>query len=127
MSTVSLTLHQTSTSTNVEGGASYLVTNVVTASFGVDKSVFVFKTDTGKFSHYATPADMEALPTSQEVAVADDALFYRQSSLARTWTTISEMNDDLSLTKSRLQSLAREVSKIQGSAIVDQVVEIRAG
>jgi hypothetical protein len=126
MSSVSLTLHQTSTPLTVDGGATYKVVNEVTASMGIAMEVFVFRTDTGVFSHYATPADLELLPTSQAVAVSNSVGFFRQSSVTRIWTKISEMNEDLALTKTRLQALSREVAKTQGTLLVDQVVEIRA-
>lgn len=127
MTTVSLTLHQTAVPATVNGGASYTVTNEVTASVGISPAVFVFKTDTGKFDHYATPADLEGLPDSQAQAVADGKGFYRQPAVTRVWPTISAMNEDLAMTQTRLNSLVREVSKIQGSLTVDRVVEIQAG
>lgn len=127
MSSVSLTLRQTVATTVVSGGATYQVTNAVTTSTGIDPAVFVFKTDTQAFDHYATAPDMDALPDTWEAAVAAGLGFYRQSSVSRTWTTISAMNDDLSITKARLGALAREVSQLQGAIVSDQTVVISAG
>lgn len=128
MPSVSLTLRQTTVpTTTIDGGANYAVTNIVTASIGISPAVFVFKTDTSKFDHHATPVDMDTLPTTQIDAVSAGLGFYRQSSVMRVWTTIAAMNDDLALTKSRLASLARETSQIQNSLVVDQTTTIQAG
>ncbi len=127
MSSVSLTLRQTVQTSVVSGGASYVVTNVVESSTGIDPSVFVFKTDTQAFDHYATAPEMDSLPNSWEAAAAAGLGFYRLSSVTRTWTTISAMNEDLSLTKARLGALARETSQIQGAIVTDQTTVISAG
>lgn len=127
MPAVSLTLRQTTVPSSSAGSASYSVTSAVTASVGISPAVFVYRADNGKFSHYATPADMDAYPDTQVAAVADGKDFYRQASLTRVWPTISGMNDDLTTTRVRLSALVRETSKIQGSIVVDQVIEITAG
>lgn len=127
MSTVNLTLRQTTVPSTVDNGANYTVTNTVTAAIGISPAVFVFKTETGAFDHYATPADMDALPTSQVDASIAGLGFYRQPSVQRVWTTISAMNDDLTITKARLSALAREVSQVQDSLTIDQTTEIQAG
>lgn len=127
MSSVSLTLRQTVQTSAVAGGASYAVTNVITDSTGIDPGVFVFKTDTKLFDHYATAPEMDSVPSSWEAAAAVGAGFYRQPSVTRTWTTISAMNEDLSVTKARLGTLAREVSQIQGAIVTDQTTVISAG
>ena len=126
MPTVSLTLHQTAVPATVSGGATYTVTNEITASVGISPAVFVFKTDTGVFDHYATPPDMEALPASQAEAVAAGLPFYRQPGVTRVWTTISAMEEDLALTQTRLNGLVRETSQIQGSLTIDRSVVLQA-
>lgn len=127
MSAVSLTLHQTTSVTPASGGASYQATSVVEASFGIDKAVFVFKTDTQGFDHYATPADLESVPVSRDLALAERLPFYRQDSLTRTWPTLSLMQDDVVVTRSRLQGLIREVSRSLGPAVIDVVTVVEAG
>ncbi len=127
MPSVNLTLRQTAVPSATSGAASYSVTNTVVSSVGISPAVFVFKTETGKFDHYATPPDMDSLPASREEAVVAGLGFYRQSAVQRVWPTISAMNEDLAVTRARLAGLAREVSKIQGALTIDQTVEIQAG
>jgi hypothetical protein len=127
MSAVSLTLHQTTTVTPASGGASYQATSVVEAAFGIDKAVFVFRTDTQGFDHHATPADLETVTTSRDLALAERQPFYRQDRLTRTWPTLSLMQDDVAVTRSRLRGLVREVSQAVGPAVIDMVTVIEAG
>jgi hypothetical protein len=127
MPAVSLTLHQTTLVTPASDGASYQATSLVEASFGIDKAVFVFKTDTQGFDHYATPADLETVPTSRDLALAERLPFYRQDGLTRVWPTLSLMQDDIVVTRSRLQGLVREVSQAVGPAVIDVVTVIEAG
>lgn len=127
MPAVSLTLHQTTMVTPASGRTSYQATNVVEASFGIDKAVFVFRTDTQGFDHYATPADLETVSTSRDLALAERQSFYRQDRLSRTWPTLSLMQDDVAVTRSRLRGLAREVSQALGPAAIDTVTVIEAG
>lgn len=127
MPSVSLTLHQTNDPATVLGGAQYTVTNEIIASIGIDPAVFVFKTETGEFDRYATAADLDALPTSQTLAVVDSIAYYRLTRVTRVWTTISAMQDDLAMTRRRLNSLAREVAQLQADLTIDQTIEIKAG
>ena len=127
MPPVSLTLHQTTRVTPGSNGASYDATHVVEVSFGIDKAVFVFKADTQRFDHYATPADLEVVTTSRDLAVADRQPFYRQDQLARSWPTLRLMQDDVAITRARLAGLVREVSSSQGAAVIDETIEIKVG
>jgi hypothetical protein len=127
MPAVSLTLHQTTTVTPAAGGASYQATSVVEASFGIDKAVFVFRADTQRFDHYATPADLETVPTSRDLALAERLPFYRQDSLTRVWPTLGLMQDDVAVTLSRLNGLVREVSRSLGPAVINVTTVIEAG
>lgn len=126
MADLSLTLRQTTNATAVNGGATYEVKNEVTASVGISPAVFVYKTATQAFSHYATPADMDGLLDTYEAALAAGAQFYRQTSVTRTWTTISAMNEDLAVTRARLRALLRETSKLQGPLETDTTVVLTA-
>lgn len=124
MSAVSLTLHQTTSVTQNDNGASYQVTSIVEAAHGIEREVFVYRTDTKRFDHYATPADLAIVPTSLELAIADRLPFYRQDSLTRKWSSLELMQDDLAVTETRLRGLAREVS-VQGSAaVIDKTITI---
>jgi hypothetical protein len=127
MSAVSLTLHQTTSVTQNDNGASYQATNVVEAARGIEREVFVYRTDTKGFDHYATPADLATVPTSLELAVVERLPFYRQDSLTRKWPTLGLMQDDLAMTEARLRGLAREVSQRGAAAVIDKTVDIEVG
>lgn len=127
MSAVSLTLHQTTSVMQNPNGALYQATSVVEAAHGIEREVFVYRTDTQGFDHYATPADLATVPTSLELAVIERAPFYRQGSLTRKWPTLGLMQDDLAMTEARLRGLAREVSQRGVAAVIDKIVNIEVG
>lgn len=124
MSTVSLTLHQTSLATPNDNGASYQATSVVEAARGIERALFVYRTDTQRFDHYATPADLATVPTSLDLAMASRLPFYRQDNLTRTWPTLGLMQDDLVATETRLRKLVREVAARGSAAATDKIIEI---
>jgi hypothetical protein len=127
MSTISLQLNQVTSAASLAGQAQYTVTNQILSSVGVDPAVFVFYTTTGIFSHYANPADLNNYPNTLQDAQALSAKFFRQPLLTRTWSTIDQMQDDLSMTQSRLQRLLNSLNELQGELIVNQTINLSAG
>lgn len=119
---VSFTLRQV---TSIVDGPAYQVLNEVTAATNADVFVFVYDASSQKFSHYATAADVEQYPTSLALAQVMGQPFYRLASVTRTWTSVSDMNDDLSDTMRRVQSLANELNAQQGSLIIDRTTVIQ--
>lgn len=111
---VSFSLSQ---NTTVIDGPLYRVNNEVSTASGASPAVFVFKTLTQEFSHYATVADLEAYPDTYAQAANDGAAFYRQTSVTRDWETVALREADLTLTKSRLQFLANELNALQDSLV----------
>jgi len=83
----------------------YQVTHQILEATDIDPNVFVYKTATGVFDHFAVLADMEEYLTSKAAAETAGDLFYRQSVVTRTWDTINEMEADISIGKSRIQLL----------------------
>jgi len=110
---VSFTLEQTT----AVSGATYQVTNTVTAATDADLAVFVYITATQKFSHYAAVADMDAWPNSYELAQVTGAEFYRLPQLCRTWSSVIDMQNDLSYTLFRVQDLADQLTEFQGELV----------
>lgn len=124
MSVVTYELHQI---TSIQDGLLYRVKNEVLVSIGSSPAVFVYKTDGQKFSHYAVVADMEQWPDTYDQAVVAGADFYRAVSVTRDWSTITEMNKDLDVTRARVQALAKELAAVQGSVVIDRTVVISGG
>lgn len=124
MSAVSYQLRQL---TSIHDGPLYRVKNEVLSAVASTTAVFVYKVDTQAFSHYATVVDLENWPDSYEEALQESKSFYRQSMVQRDWAAIGDMNKDLGATIARLQSLATELSTIQGNLTIDRVVTIGAG
>lgn len=124
MSIVTYKLHQ---ATSIEAGPLYQVKNEVLEAVGSSAAVFVYKTDTKAFSHYATVADLEEWPDSYESAVQGSKDFYRQPSVTRGWKTIEEMNKDLAVTLARVRGLAQELGAVQGSVTIDRTITISGG
>lgn len=127
MPAVSLTLRQTTSVTQNDNGASYQAASVIEASHGIEREVFVYRTDTKGFDHYATPADLATVPTSLELAIVDRLPFYRQDRLTRKWPSLGLMQDDLAVTEARLRGLAREVAERGSAAVVDKIIDIEVG
>ena len=69
---VTFTLHQV---TAIADGPVYQVTNEVVAATDASPAVFVFKTLTQAFSHYAGAGDMEQWPDTYAVAQLTGAAF----------------------------------------------------
>jgi hypothetical protein len=99
--------------TSVVTGPLYRVNNTVDAATDAPIQIFVFKTLTQVFSHYATVADLETYPDTYAEAVADDLAFYRLAEVERDWETIEEMESDVAMTQSRVQFLANELNAVQ--------------
>lgn len=102
----------------------YRVVNQVTDSLGASPNVFVYKTATQKFDHYASAADMERWPDNYEEAVINNLSFYRVNSVARDWETLAEMYEDIDYSLKRVKSLADELTKQRGVVAVDRTTLI---
>jgi hypothetical protein len=110
--------------TSVVDGPLYRVNNEVSTAVGASPAVFVFKTLTQTFSHYATVADLENYPDTYAQAASDDTAFYRQTSVTRDWETVELREADIALTKTRLQFLANELNTLQASLASDTTTVI---
>ena len=102
----------------------YRVTNEVTAAAGASPAVYVFKATSQEFSNYASAADMARWPDSLALAQVSGVAFYRLPAVTRTWDTVEQMNEDLSMSLRRLQSLADEMSAQQGALVVDRTTVV---
>lgn len=127
MLAVSISLRQTTSVTQNDNGASYQATSVVEAAQGIERALFVYRTDTQRFDHYATSADLATVTTSLDLAIANRLSFYRQEILTRAWPSLDLMQDDLAMTERRLRALASEVSQRGSAAVIDKLVVIEAG
>lgn len=124
MAAVSISLRQTTLVTSNDNGASYQATSVIEAAHGIERALFVYRTDTRRFDHYATPADLATVPVSLELAIENRLPFYRQETLTRVWLSLRLMQDDIAMTEARLRGLAREVSGRGSASIIDKLVQI---
>lgn len=124
---VSISLRQITQVTSNDNGASYQATSVVEAARGIDRALFVYRTDTRRFDHYATPADLVTVPISLELAVKNSLPFYRQDNLTRVWLSPGLMQDDIVMTETRLRSLAQEMSDRGSASVIDKLVQIEVG
>lgn len=122
---VSFTLHQVTSFVDQANAAPlYRVLNEVTASTGASPCVFVYKTATQKFDHYASAADMERWPDTREQAEIDNLAFYRVSNVQRDWKNLADMYEDLDYTARRVQSLANELTEQRGEIVIDRTTVI---
>jgi hypothetical protein len=122
---VSFTLHQTTSYVDQANAAPrYRVVNQVTASVGASEAVFVYKTATQVFEHYASAADMDRWPDTYEEAVTGNLAFYRVSSVSRDWDTLTETYADLDETLRRIRSLANELTAQRGTIAGETITTI---
>lgn len=110
----SFTLQQT---TAIVDTNRYQVINVVVLAVGADPNIYVFKTTTQRFSHYASAADVAQWPLTYEIALLLGAPFYRLPCVTRTWDTVKRMKADLAASLFRAQSLANELTEQQSQLI----------
>ena len=118
---VSFTLRQITSIVDQDAEAPlYGVQNQVTEATGASAAVFVYKTTTQAFEHYATAGDMDKWPDNFEEANSSNLAFYRLDSVMRTWASLTEMYEDLDMTTRRVRFLANELSQQQGEIIIDR-------
>lgn len=124
---VRFTIRQTTTEVPQTGDAPlYRVANQVISAIGASPSVFVHRTDTGAFDHYANAGDMDRWSDSREEALMHGHGFYRLDTVSRTWTSLGEVHMDLDTTLRRVRALAREL-RIQRAPINgtrDTIIEV---
>lgn len=118
---VSFSLRQIATA---HDGPIYRVKNQITSATNASPSVFVFKTATQTFSHYASVADMDTYPDSYAAAVAAVAAFYRLTEVTRDWDTVAERNADVDLSRARVQALASDLSQLADTLTFDTTTVI---
>lgn len=121
---MTIQLHQV---TSILDGPLYRVKNEVLAAAGIDKAVFVYKTATQTFDHYALAADMELYPNTYEEAVQNSKVFYRRVSVQRDWPTTLLMRSDVEITQTRIQALLNAMAVVEGSLTIDITSTLSAG
>lgn len=122
---VSFSLRQvTSLVDQANAAPKYRVVNQVEISTGASTCVFVYKTASKAFEHYASAADMERWPDSFEEAQVRGLAFYRVNSVSRDWETLGDMQDDLDESMTRVRSLARELTAQHGTVVIDRTTMI---
>lgn len=110
----SFTLQQTTAIVEVN---KYQVVNTVILAVGADPNIYVFKTSTRRFSHYASAADVAQWPVDCDVASLTGAAYYRQPTVTRIWDTVRMMKADLAASLFRARSLASELTEQQASLV----------
>jgi hypothetical protein len=112
--------------TEIVTATTYRVTNQILEAQGASPAVYVYKTLTQGFSHYASASDMEQYPDTLEVATLTAAAYYRLPRVVRTWDSVLMMNQDLASAIQRLQFLADELNVRQGTVIVNRTTIVRS-
>lgn len=102
---------------SVEEGPLYRVVTSVFYNSGIDRSIFVFNTETDVFEHVATPWDIDNTPDNKAEAVVETVNYYRLTEVTRDFTTAEEALAFASYTLSRISLLAREYNLVQSSFI----------
>jgi hypothetical protein len=108
----------------LQDGPLYRVQNTVEKATGISPALFVYKTVTQLFDHYATAADIATYPDSYDEAVATNAAFYRQPSVIRDWKTTQNLLEDVQVTQARLRAVVNDVARVNGSLQSDATLII---
>lgn len=125
---VSLQLQQDTSIGGTPDKPLYVVTQTVSNPVNNDGGVFVYKTIDQTFNHFATVVDLEAWPLTYEAAVIAALDFYRLPTLQRGWSTIDEMQDDLTISQSRIRRMLEQLDALQGANLPSSnVVVLSAG
>lgn len=93
----------------------YVVTMTVTLSHGIDKELFVHRTDDGTFQYVATSADIAAFGTERSTASADRDDFYRSAKMTKAYTSEPQAVRAFAAIQARLRSVVRAVNSLADS------------
>lgn len=88
---------------------SYETTLSVDAAYGIERQLFVLRTDDDSFQYVATTADLKEYPASKADAVANELHFYRASSTSPRWTTQEQALRFLKQAHARLRLVVKTV------------------
>lgn len=108
--------------TSVLDGPIYRVRNEVTAAENASTSVFVYRTSTAEFDHYASARDMTLWPDSRAAAQTAGLEYYRQTFVQRDWESVTELVSDVNLSWERVQLLASELTEEAGLLTIDRTL-----
>lgn len=113
---VSITVDQTNQVIDEGAGVvSYAVSFEITASEGIPLALFVYSTETQAYEHPATINALESYPDTYEEAVALGIDYYRQASVTRSYTLLTDAINFSNVTRSRLQTIVTALPLAQTS------------
>lgn len=92
---------------------SYTVACEVTATEGIDLSLFVYSTTSEEFSHPATVFDLESYPVGRAEAINLGLDYYRQTTVSEEFSTMSDALSFEILIRRRMQYLANDLPQTQ--------------
>jgi hypothetical protein len=96
------------TVTNDTASGLYRVVAVVTAATDITQSVFVFDTVTAAFSRVATASDIGSYPTDRATAQTNNAPYYLQPAVTRSFVALSDAGSFSESIQPRLKTLAKD-------------------
>lgn len=102
----------------VEGTESeplYVVKMTVTLAYGIDKELFVHRTDDGTFQYVATSADIVGFGVSRDTVSADRDDFYRSATMTKAYTSEPQAVRAFAAIQARLRSVVRALNAISES------------
>ncbi len=108
-------------------GPLYRVKTSVVAAQGVSTALFVFKTVSDAFDHYATVADLIRWPDNKADALSQTLGFYRQAIVQRDWSNVDQMNRDLMVTVERLQAVVDDWDSSNTTTALDRTLTLTSG
>ena len=97
----------------VEEGPIYRVYTSVIYNAGIDRSVFVFNTDTEEFEHVATSWDMNNTPNNRDDAALNSINYYRQTEVTKDFSSVTVAIEFAIYTRARVAALTREYDAVE--------------
>jgi len=110
--------------TNTADGVRYAVMAEVINSSGIEREVFVHRTDDGRYMHPAMAYDMNVYPAGQARALSEGADFYRASTARVEHPASATAASALRTFKARLAILVRQWRDTQTEDLGDVEVEV---
>jgi hypothetical protein len=107
----------------------YRVKFEIIDTVNIDFSVFMFDTETGRFSHVAMVYDLEMFPVGRELAAYNNIPYFRWHSGYVEYNELSQAVYFEALTKTRLKTLSNLWSRVTdvftGSTVYDAASSTR--
>lgn len=94
----------------------YVVNIEILDSYGIDRELFLYRTDDDAYTSVVVVKDLQIYPPSKEQALAEYTLFYRKRSVELSFTTQSSAVEATERFIARLDAVVRDRGTVVANA-----------